>query len=174
MAFDQLFPDVARREALALTMKDGRGRPATLLFREYYCNAPRCDCRRVVLLVQWIERERIAASINFAFERPRRRDEPQMFLDPMNPQSEIAEDVFSVLARVLAENPGYRNRLEQHYTMWKRVVDDPSHPGQEKLRAVRDNTDMSSRPVRRSALKIAPNDPCPCGSGRRYEKCCRT
>ncbi len=29
-------------------------------------------------------------------------------------------------------------------------------------------------PVRRAAPKISPNDPCPCGSGRKYKKCCRT
>lgn len=58
-------------------------------------------------------------------------------------------------------------------TMWKRVVDDPSHPGQETLRAVRDNTDMASRPVTRSAPKVCPNDPCSCRSGRKYENCCR-
>ena len=28
-------------------------------------------------------------------------------------------------------------------------------------------------PVRRVAAKISPNDPCPCGSGRKYKKCCR-
>jgi len=28
-------------------------------------------------------------------------------------------------------------------------------------------------PVRRPAPKLSPNDPCPCGSGRKYKKCCR-
>ncbi len=27
-------------------------------------------------------------------------------------------------------------------------------------------------PLRRPAPKISPNDPCPCGSGRKYKKCC--
>lgn len=27
-------------------------------------------------------------------------------------------------------------------------------------------------PERRPAPKISPNDPCPCGSGRKYKKCC--
>ncbi len=27
-------------------------------------------------------------------------------------------------------------------------------------------------PVRRNALKIQPNDPCPCGSGKKYKQCC--
>ena len=27
-------------------------------------------------------------------------------------------------------------------------------------------------PVRRKAPKIQPNDPCPCGSGKKYKQCC--
>ena len=30
-----------------------------------------------------------------------------------------------------------------------------------------------SSPVRRQASKLGPNDPCPCGSGKKYKKCCR-
>ena len=26
--------------------------------------------------------------------------------------------------------------------------------------------------VRREASKVGPNDPCPCGSGKKYKKCC--
>jgi hypothetical protein len=29
-----------------------------------------------------------------------------------------------------------------------------------------------NQPYRRTAPKIAPNDPCPCGSGKKYKKCC--
>ena len=32
--------------------------------------------------------------------------------------------------------------------------------------------DHTSVPVRRSTPKIGRNDPCPCGSGRKYKKCC--
>jgi preprotein translocase subunit SecA len=28
------------------------------------------------------------------------------------------------------------------------------------------------RPVRRSEPKVSRNDPCPCGSGKKYKKCC--
>ena len=27
-------------------------------------------------------------------------------------------------------------------------------------------------PVKRAATKIYPNDPCPCGSGKKYKQCC--
>ena len=29
------------------------------------------------------------------------------------------------------------------------------------------------QPVRNKSKKVGPNDPCPCGSGKKYKKCCR-
>ena len=36
------------------------------------------------------------------------------------------------------------------------------------------NKDDSSakKPVQRAADKVYPNDPCPCGSGKKYKQCC--
>ena len=33
-------------------------------------------------------------------------------------------------------------------------------------------TVVKKQPVRNAAKKIGPNDPCPCGSGKKYKKCC--
>ncbi len=33
-------------------------------------------------------------------------------------------------------------------------------------------TVVKKQPVRNAAKKVGPNDPCPCGSGRKYKKCC--
>ena len=35
----------------------------------------------------------------------------------------------------------------------------------------RDDT-VANAPVKRQAKKVMPNDPCPCGSGRKYKQCC--
>ena len=32
---------------------------------------------------------------------------------------------------------------------------------------------VKRQPVRNAAKKVGPNDPCPCGSGKKYKKCCR-
>ncbi|MBR2048992.1 MAG: preprotein translocase subunit SecA [Oscillospiraceae bacterium] len=32
---------------------------------------------------------------------------------------------------------------------------------------------VKPKPVRTAATKVGPNDPCPCGSGKKYKKCCR-
>ena len=31
---------------------------------------------------------------------------------------------------------------------------------------------VKKQPVRTAATKVGPNDPCPCGSGKKYKKCC--
>jgi uncharacterized protein YecA (UPF0149 family) len=31
---------------------------------------------------------------------------------------------------------------------------------------------MPTEPVRRAQPKVGRNDPCPCGSGKKYKKCC--
>ena len=33
-------------------------------------------------------------------------------------------------------------------------------------------TQVKKQPVRKAAKKAGPNDPCPCGSGKKYKKCC--
>ena len=33
-------------------------------------------------------------------------------------------------------------------------------------------TAVKKQPVRNTAKKVGPNDPCPCGSGKKYKKCC--
>jgi uncharacterized protein len=38
--------------------------------------------------------------------------------------------------------------------------------------ARRDEYPPSNSPVRRHAPKVGRNDPCPCGSGKKYKKCC--
>ncbi|MGM9659389.1 MAG: preprotein translocase subunit SecA [Faecousia sp.] len=34
------------------------------------------------------------------------------------------------------------------------------------------NSVVKKQPVRNAAKKVGPNDPCPCGSGKKYKKCC--
>ena len=38
--------------------------------------------------------------------------------------------------------------------------------------AAANQTQVKKQPVRKTAAKVGPNDPCPCGSGKKYKKCC--
>jgi preprotein translocase subunit SecA len=80
---------------------------------------------------------------------------------------------------MIASDGEYRQRLERHYAMWKSVVDDPLHPDHSKTRASHQGGPQgeSAYPrqlsFRRELPKVGANDPCPCGSGRKYKRCCR-
>jgi hypothetical protein len=76
-------------------------------------------------------------SINYAFETPRRRGEPQIALDPLNPQAADAEGLCNLFARMIREDSELRERMKRHYAM-KEVVDDPAQLG-EDLEELKDN-----------------------------------
>jgi len=41
-----------------------------------------------------------------------------------------------------------------------------------KVTGTNKDTSMAKAPVKRAEKKVQPNDPCPCGSGRKYKQCC--
>ncbi len=68
----------------------------------------------------------------------------------------IREDAVRLLMHVQAERPVEReNSLHD-----------------EKTVKIQEHTETSREPIRREGKKISPNDPCPCGSGLKYKKCC--
>ena len=38
--------------------------------------------------------------------------------------------------------------------------------------AAANQSQVKKQPVRKANTKVGPNDPCPCGSGKKYKKCC--
>jgi hypothetical protein len=180
--FDELFPDLARSESRAITVAGHDRLPSgSYLLREAYCVEPTCDCRRVLIQVWHAERKLQVATLNYAFEPPTPpfADEGQLFLDPMNPQSDLSDALYDVVENILAADRDYGERLRRHYETWKGVVDDPGHPDHGKLRTEL-HDDPGFRPAfpkretaRREGPKVGPNDPCACGSGKKYKRCCR-
>jgi len=177
VAFHVLFPEEARDECRTVTPFNDRVLPSrTFLFVEAYCVQPHCDCRRVMITVIDPERSEQVATINHAFEPPRPpfMEEGQTFLDPLNPQSSLSEGFLELFERMIANDAAYAARLERHYRMWKRVVNDPSHPAQDKLCKRKPGFGIlgSLEPFRRERAKVGPNEPCPCGSGKKFKRCC--
>ncbi|MBZ0273559.1 preprotein translocase subunit SecA [bacterium] len=66
---------------------------------------------------------------------------------------------------------------EQMFQRRRRAPARPLSYGREALvrQQAREATPEKSKgvTVRRAAAKVGPNDPCPCGSGKKYKKCCR-
>ena len=70
----------------------------------------------------------------------------------------IREDTIKMLLTVRLRNPEEEPKREQ--------VAQPtaaSHGDEEPAK---------KKPVRNAAKKVGRNDPCPCGSGKKYKKCC--
>ena len=174
VGFHFLFPDEAANECRTVTPVGGADLPRRMfVFMEAYCIEPRCDCRRVMLNVIDAETHDHVATISYAFEPPKPpfENEGQMFLDPLNPRSRLSSAFLALTADMLAHDRTYRDRLVRHYTMWKCIVDDPSHPSHAKIRALGNDADSSSPdPIRRLGPKTGPDDPCPCGSSHEYRE----
>jgi preprotein translocase subunit SecA len=50
----------------------------------------------------------------------------------------------------------------------------PAPAGAGPRRESQGGVDAAVKTVRRAAEKVGRNDPCPCGSGKKYKKCCGT
>jgi hypothetical protein len=179
LPFDTVFPELARDETRSWHILHQPGLPSgTYVLREFYCDEPGCDCRRVLLQVHWAEQRRVVATMSYAFEPPRPpfEKEGQLFLDPLNPQSQYSDALMDMFRKMVREDVAYRERLIRHYALWKRVVEDSSHPRHETLKSVA-RAAGGARPrqetVRREGPRVGPNAPCPCGSGKKSKRCCR-
>jgi len=112
------------------------------------------------------------ACISFGFDRDDEMAGP--FLDPLNPQSRYAEQLFGLVEDVILSDSRYVARLERHYEMVKQAASDPRHPAYRRLQKVLED-DAAAFPLPRHAsrTKRAGRDaPCPCGSGKKYKHCC--
>jgi hypothetical protein len=181
--FDTVFRDVASEETRSWMVVDERSLPrGSYLLRELYCTELDCDCRRVLVQVHHVETRTIAATINYAFEPPsdpRFPDERQLELDPLNPQGPHARELLEMFTETVSTDRAYHDRLVRHYTMWKRAVDDEAHPAHAKVRSTTHDDPKHAAAFprqelsQRHGMKVPVNAPCPCGSGRKYKKCCR-
>ena len=179
LPFHALFDDLAKKETRVLYPPPGDSLPqGSYLFMEAYCTESECDCRRVLIQVLHAETKRQVATINYGFEpsKPPYEDEPQVFLDPMNPQSEYSDRLQGAFETLMLTDADYVARLHAHYDMWKRVVDDPKHPDYAKVcppgRPDYGKPAFPKKPVRRESPKVGPNELCPCGSSKKFKKCC--
>jgi len=137
-SFIDMFGDVALKETRTVTISEDRpgGLPANDYgFDEWYCVDPACDCRRVLFFVLAHHGKGHVATISHSFDPPGKRSlvREQTFLDPLLPQSHLAEELLQLCKDVLVSDPAYCGRLERHYRMVKDAIADPDHPCQELL-----------------------------------------
>jgi hypothetical protein len=154
-SFIEMFGDVALKETRSLTISEDipDGLPADDYgFTEWYCVDPACDCRRVLFIVVAHHRGGHLATISHSFDPPGKRAlvPEQTFLDPLLPQSELAEDLLELCKDVLMSDTDYCQRLERHYRMVKDAIADPDHPCHRSLGP--DDEDRARKVARARAI----------------------
>ena len=78
-----------------------------------------------------------------------------------------------LLTKLISEHKGYTKDLEDLRDSIR--TQNKKHSARGKKRKIdEEKTDdnIIQIPVRKEHAKIYPNDPCPCGSGKKYKKCC--
>ncbi len=70
----------------------------------------------------------------------------------------IREETITILFRIQIAEPS--------------AVEELSTPKEQEMSFSHSDSDVKKLPVVRNKDKIGRNDPCPCGSGKKYKKCC--
>jgi hypothetical protein len=194
--FNDHFPELAQRETRTITqLWPSHGLPAGQYgFLEMFCDEPGCDCRRVFFYVYSPTRHRHEAVIAYGWEdeafyaRWMGDDDPDVvaamkgpILNLGSPQTELAPAVLALFEYLLLPDAAYMERVKRHYRLFREKIATRSQVTRtrRKERMPADPAGFMSPgpfapqpPMRVSARPTARNAPCPCGSGRKYKKCC--
>jgi hypothetical protein len=171
--FYELFPDVAPNETRSIhVLQPGGDLPmGEYGFLELFCNEEGCDCRRAFINVMHTRRRKptLVATISYGWEDaafyekwagyPVSKEELHDLKGPalamLQPQSEYAPILLEHFAMMLRDE-AYAQRIRRHYEMYRRVIDQRDAPPT----------------LVRSGPKVGRNEPCSCGSGKKFKKCC--
>ncbi|MFH1200137.1 MAG: SEC-C metal-binding domain-containing protein [Candidatus Micrarchaeota archaeon] len=82
-------------------------------------------------------------------------------LEPGQYQSGHSDALLELFKQYLVTDERYVARLKRHYEMFKA-----------KVREIAGKQRLSESAGRESVPKAGRNDSCPCGSGKKYKKCC--
>lgn len=168
--FQDRFPDIAQNETRSLIIIGDPILPDDkYFFTEAYCDEPNCDCRRVFFNVFSEKSGKSLAVITYGWEKRQHYinwmgdNDPNVIdslvglgLNLFSHQSKFAQPLLDKIALVLKSDTNYVKRLKKHYKMFRAELDK-----------------QHKKIPLRSQSKIRRNDPCPCGSGKKYKRCCQ-
>jgi preprotein translocase subunit SecA len=80
-------------------------------------------------------------------------------LNVTSPQSKFADNWLKFISEVLLKDNHYVERLKKYYQLFRKKVE-------EEGRVEKTNSTVVASP------KVGRNEPCPCGSGKKYKNCC--
>jgi hypothetical protein len=172
--FYELLEEVAEKETRTIIIFNNKKVPdGEYGLMEFYCNDPDCDCRRVFLNVFSLREKETLAVIAYGWEGKKfyaqwlGNSDPKLIkemqgpaLNASSPQSKFAPALLEVVRDVLLDKQ-YVSRLIRHYRMFKEAL-----KNREAAKKVNKTVEVKSQ------KQVSRNAPCPCGSGKKYKKCC--
>ena len=84
---------------------------------------------------------------------------------------EMYDDALRIYDMLMRGHPGDKTDLESSVSFIQSLKKEMNTPS-DRMDFWYDEPEEKIVPFRREAKKIMPNDPCPCGSGKKYKKCC--
>lgn len=130
------------------------------MYIEYYCSDPQCDCNSGAFLMVQLDSQgretsyRIAL-IDYTWNKPVSTDNPT--LGPEYIGSRLAEAGLEEFKKLLSNYSNMTAKLKSGYVKTRE-----EYP---------DLVLQEAAPIQKPT-KVGRNDPCPCGSGKKYKKCC--
>ena len=169
--FYEKFPEIAQKETRSIiAIGDPKLPEGNYALIELYCDEVGCDCRRVFFSIFSERRNEFVAVIAYGWENSKfyadwfGDNDPMIIgelkgpvLNVASPQSELAPILLDKIKYVLMDRH-YVERIKRHYRMFKDAIEKEN----------RKTTSIKSD----KRVKIGRNDPCPCGSGKKYKNCC--
>lgn len=179
--FYEHFPELAEEETRCLmAFNDSKLPVDNYDLIELYCDEPGCDCRRVFLNIISEKTGKTLAVIAYGWEDEKYYskwmgdNEPEIIkelkgptLNLSSPQSKLAPILLDRVKSIVLQDKNYIQRLKRHYNIFREVIEKKAL-GKQNLK----NTNKNDNIILKSSEKIGRNDPCHCGSGKKYKKCC--
>ncbi len=175
-SFQEKFPALAEKETRSITTISAEKLPIdSYALVESYCDELGCDCRRVFLNVISEKQKKILAVVAFGWEDKNfyakwlGMNDPQSVkelkgpsLNLASPQSKFAPELLKLIDEAVLQDEQYIERLKRHYALFKEELGKKRQGGEKH----------KSGNVVSFQQKVGRNAPCPCGSGKKYKKCC--
>ncbi len=144
---------------------------------DYYCKNPDCDCTSVRFEVM-LNGKKNGAVVWYDYEKSI-LDEPSNYAFLVEEIKKSEEDLDDMLCmrhdiiKLEVESLYYKSETEKLKEKIKQAKEEERQLKEEieQLKAEYYEKNPSQKTVRNDN-KIRRNDPCPCGSGKKYKKCC--
>ena len=108
----------------------------------------------------------------YAQKNPKQEYKQEAFMMFSEMLDQVKHDTISMLARIRIQNEQDIQRMEEQRRAEQSMDFNKSENNSLLQQSVNNAKKNNNSPYIRSGKKVGRNDPCPCGSGKKYKQCC--